>query len=217
MSGNANERQEATPDENATTLAEAITVSPGHRLEEDAKVIRLFEHPDSGWSLPGAMIAERRDALRAILERGRSTSDTAYVAGFAMGGSDGKDNAMTAVLWLWVALRNRGGRKSELRGALRDTQATVHCWLASRVYPRGVRYTNEDLEEFRLGLADGGCNPVRNLDSLPLEEWGDCALTDVQDSCGITAPASAAHAATTGTDADTAEDPDAIDTGENDA
>ena len=166
-------------------LGEVTGSLPGYDPADVPAVIRLFENPASGWSLPGAITLARHDALHAVLGRGLSLEDEAFVIGYTMGASDGTENAMTAVLRLLAAWNHRREGRRAVDRRVRDMQVSLYEWIACRLYPAKARFTDIDIVAFRLGLGAGERSRTRNLELLPLDEWGHRTLGEVREACGI--------------------------------
>jgi hypothetical protein len=167
------------------TLGEVVGSLPAYPPEAIPSIIRFFENPDSKWSLPGSIYLCRHDAIHALLGRGLASEDEGFVLGFTMGASDGKENRMTKLLRLGVILVSPGATEKAVGRRLRDWQIGLFRWVTSHLYAHPDRFSESDLIAFDLGLSLGECNRVRNLEDLPLEEWGDRNLGDLRGELGI--------------------------------
>lgn len=167
------------------TLGETVGSLPAYPPEAIPTVIRFFENPGSKWSLPGAILLSRHDAIHALLGRGLTIEDEAFVLGFTMGASDGKENRMTCLLRAAAFLRRPWEECPARKGRVRDMQVALFRWVSSHIYPRANLFSASHLTAFDLGLALGERNVVRNLEDVAFETLGSTEIGALRRRLGI--------------------------------
>lgn len=145
------------------TLNEAHSELNEFGLEQDdvPLIIQLVENPK--FDLPGVDIfhgatnLETHDYIHILLGRGVLIKDEAFVLGYTMGSS------------------NR----------VNSTEEKLFGFLTKYIYPKGYRFTDEDLHVFkdavRLGFVSD-CTPLAEVDYMKYLDW---PLGKIRDDIGI--------------------------------
>ena len=145
------------------TLNEAHCELNEFGLEQDdvPLIIQLVENPK--FDLPGVDIfhgatnLETHDYIHILLGRGVLIKDEAFVLGYTMGSS------------------NR----------VNSTEEKLFGFLTKYIYPKGYRFTDEDLHVFkdavRLGFVSD-CTPLAEVDYVKYLDW---PLGKIRDDIGI--------------------------------
>jgi hypothetical protein len=144
-------------DNDQLTLGEVLASLPAAPADAIPWQVRLFENPSSLIAFPGAISLERHDAIHALLGRGLSNQDEAFVIGYTMGAA------------------------SKIRG----WHYSVFRFLASRFYPKAYRLGESDLIAFDLGFGQGRNGRGRDLHQTPLETFGEKTLANLRRELGI--------------------------------
>jgi hypothetical protein len=144
-------------DNDHLTLGEVLGSLPAAPPDAIPWQVRLLENPSSPIAFPGAISLERHDALHALLGRGLSNQDEAFVIGFTMG----------------AARKIRGWHFSLFR------------FLATRIYPKAYRFKQSDLISFDLGFAQGQQGTARDVHLAPFETRGGNTLREIRRELGI--------------------------------
>ena len=144
-------------DNDHLTLGEVLASLPAAPPDASPWQVRLLENPESPIAFPGAISLERHDAIHALLGRGLSNQDEAFVIGYTMG----------------AAAKIRGWHYSWFR------------FLAKRIYPKAYRLSERDLIAFDLGFAQGRKGRARDLHNTPLETMTAKPLAHLRRELGI--------------------------------
>jgi hypothetical protein len=144
-------------DNGQLTLQQILDTMPAAEADQIPWQVRLLENPSSAIALPGAISLQRHDALHALLGRGLSNQDEAFVIGYTMG-----------------AARR-----------IRSWQFSIFRVVATRLYPKAYRFKRSDLIAFDLGFAQGQRGNARDLHEAPLESFGARPLGALRIELGI--------------------------------
>lgn len=144
-------------DNDQLTLAEVLASMPAAAPEAIPWLVRLLENPASPVAFPGAISLARHDAIHALLGRGLSNQDEAFVIGFTMGA------AKTVKAW----------------------QFRVFRFVSSRWYPKAYRFHAQDLIAFDLGHALGYRMPTQDLHLVPFETLTEKTMAQLRKMLGI--------------------------------
>jgi hypothetical protein len=144
-------------DNDHLSLRQVLDSMPAATPEQIPWQIRLLENPSSFVAFPGAITLQRHDAVHALLGRGLSNQDEAFVIGYTMGAA------------------------SNIRG----WQFSIFRFVATRFYPRPYRFKESDLLAFDLGFAQGQRGRARDLHMTPLENMGDIPLSQLRRDLGV--------------------------------
>lgn len=144
-------------DPNSCTLHDAVQQLSIDSEADTPFVIWLFEDPSSPITLPGKIDLYGHDCLHAILNRGHSLSDEAFIIGFTMG-SDTQTNWLHQLLFKLVS---------------------------STVYPLKYRFSWKDFQFFDAGFIYGRSIQVRNLNQLDFSAYKNHTISEVRQQLGI--------------------------------
>jgi len=139
-------------DNDHLSLQQVLNSMPAAEAEQIPWQVRVLENPSSPVAFPGAITLQRHDAIHALLGRGLSNQDEAFVIGYTMGAA------------------------SKIRG----WQFSVFRFVASVLYPKPYRFKRSDLLAFDLGFAQGQRSPTRDLHCVPLETYGEVSLAQLR-------------------------------------
>jgi len=144
-------------DSNRCTLHDAV-----QQLEIDSQpdtpfIIWLLEHPNSPIALPGKIDLYGHDCLHAILNRGHSPPDEAFILGFTMGND-------LQTTWLHKFL---------------------YKFAASTVYPKKYRFSWKDFQFFDAGFVYGRSIRRRNLNQLDFITYQNHTVSQVRQQLAI--------------------------------
>jgi hypothetical protein len=120
------------------TLQEAVASLGGFSETDVPWQIWLFENPESPIALPGKISLFNHDCLHALLSRGISNEDEAFIIGFTMG-NDRSTHWVHIIIFKLISLY---------------------------FYPVKYRFTWDQMKSFDLGYRLGKLNPIKNLNSL---------------------------------------------------
>lgn len=120
-------------------------------------MVWLFEIPSSWIALPGKIDLYGHDCIHALLNRGHSLADEAFVKGFTMG-NDSQTH------WL---------------------HALLYKLISSSVYPKKYRFSWKDFQSFDEGFIYGRSLQVRNLNRLGLKAYQNHTVSQVRQLLGI--------------------------------
>jgi len=144
-------------DNDQQTLAEVLGSMPAAQPEAIPWLVRLLENPASPVAFPGAISLARHDAIHALLGRGLSNQDEAFVIGFTMGAAK----------------------------IIKDWQFRVFRFVSSRCYPKSYRFAVQDLIAYDLGHALGERGDAKDLHLVPFETLGGETLAALRAAWGI--------------------------------
>jgi hypothetical protein len=144
-------------DNDHLTLQQVLSSMPAAEAEQIPWQVRVLENPASPLAFPGAITLQRHDAIHALLGRGLSNQDEAFVIGFTMGAA----------------------RK------IRSWQFSIFRFVAGTLYPKPYRFKPNDLIAFDLGFSQGQRNMGRDLHCVPFETFGDQSLAQLRRAVGI--------------------------------
>lgn len=144
-------------DNDHLTLAEVLASMPAAEADDIPWLVRLLENPASRFAFPGAISLARHDAIHALLGRGLTGQDEAFVIGFTMGA------AKTVKAW----------------------QFSLFRFVASRLYPRVYRFSQPDLIAFDLGHAAGVNSKARALHDVAFESLGALTLNELRKTLNL--------------------------------
>lgn len=144
-------------DNDHLTLDEVLATLPAAPADAIPWQVRLLENPSSMVAFPGAISLERHDALHALLGRGLSNQDEAFVIGYTMGA------ARKICGWHFNVFR-----------------VAATCF-----YPKTYRFGEGDLIAFDLGYAQGRNGKARDLHETPFEKLGAKSLAQLRKDLGI--------------------------------
>lgn len=145
-------------DPNHCTLHNAVQQSAIDRPADIPLIIRLFEHPHSPIALPGNIYLYGHDCLHAILNRGHSLSDEAFIRGFTMG----NDPQAT---WLHILL---------------------YKFASSTLYPKKYRFSWRDFQCFDAGFIYGRSIQHRSLNQLDFSTYQNHTVSQVRQQFALT-------------------------------
>jgi hypothetical protein len=144
-------------DNDHLTLEQVLSSMPAAEADEIPWQVRLFENPSSFVAFPGAISLQRHDAIHALLGRGLSSQDEAFVIGYTMGAAS----------------------------AIRAWHFSMFRFVATCLYPKVYRFSRSDLIAFDLGFGQGRGGKARDLHRAPLENLGDRSLEELRRELGI--------------------------------
>jgi hypothetical protein len=145
-------------DPNSCTLHDAVQQLATDRPEDEPWIVWLFEDVNSAIALPGKISLYGHDSLHAILNRGHSPVDEAFVGGFTMGNT-------TQAKWIHQLL---------------------YKLVSSRLYPKKYRLPWEVFRSFDAGFSYGRSIPLRNLHQTDFRAYQQCTVSQVRQQLGIT-------------------------------
>jgi hypothetical protein len=139
-------------DSTCCTLHDAV-----QRLTIDSEadtplIVWLFENPSSPIALPGKIDLYGHDCLHAILNRGHSLADEAFVLGFTMGND-------TQATWFHQLLFK---------------------FLGSTVYPKKYHFPWKDFQFFDAGFIYGRSIQIRNLNRVGFRAYQNQTIAHVR-------------------------------------
>ncbi|KAM3105904.1 hypothetical protein [Phormidesmis sp. 146-33] len=144
-------------DSNSCTLPDAVQQLTIDTQADTPFIVWLLEHPSSPIALPGKIDLYGHDCLHAILNRGHSPPDEAFVRGFTMG------NDLQAT-WLHKLL---------------------YKLAASIVYPKKYRFSWKDSQFFDAGFIYGRSRQLRNLNQLDFSTYQNYTVLQVRQQLAI--------------------------------
>ena len=124
-------------------------------------VVRLFESPNSPFYLPAPTTMRMHDTIHVILGRGLLNQDEAFVIGFGMGLSLGKN----------------------------QIKRMVFEFVSTTLYPKAYQFSNEDRKIFNLAFELAQTTPSSNY-NIHLDnerELGRMSVKEVRNHYGIDA------------------------------
>ncbi|MBD2088836.1 hypothetical protein H6F67_03075 [Microcoleus sp. FACHB-1515] len=144
-------------DPNRCTLDDAVQQLAIDPQSNIPFIVWLFEDSSSAIAFPGKINLYGHDCLHAILNRGHSLADEAFVKGFTMG-SD------TRTHWLHQLLFKL---------------------ISSTLYPKKYRFSWSDFHCFDAGLAYGRSLQVRDLNRFDFSANRNFTISQVRQQFGI--------------------------------
>ncbi|HTE41951.1 MAG TPA: hypothetical protein VK629_14090 [Steroidobacteraceae bacterium] len=144
-------------DNDQLTLQQVLSSMPAAAPEAIPWQVRVLENPLSALAFPGAVSLTRHDAIHALLGRGLSNQDEAFVIGYTMGAASN----------------------------IRDWQFAVFRFAALRLYPKTYRFSASDLVAFDLGYSQGRTGKARDLQEVPFENLSEHTLAQLRRDIGI--------------------------------
>jgi hypothetical protein len=144
-------------DNDHLSLQHVLNSLPAAAPEQIPWQVRALENPSSPIAFPGAISLQRHDAIHALLGRGLSSQDEAFVIGYTMGAA----------------------RK------IRSWQFAIFRFVATRLYPKPYRFQSSDLIAFDIGFAQGQQGQARDLHTIALETMGEQSLQQLRHRLGI--------------------------------
>lgn len=111
-------------DPNSCTLHDAVQQLAIDRPEDEPWIVWLFEDVNSTIALSGKISLDGHDSLHAILNRGHSPADKAFVGGFTMGNTT-QANWIHQLLYKLVSLLKSIASPGNSSNPLMQTSATV--------------------------------------------------------------------------------------------
>ena len=144
-------------DNDHLSLQQVLDSMPAAAADQIPWQVRVLENPASPFAFPGAISLQRHDVIHALLGRGLSNQDEAFVIGYTMGAA------------------------SKLRG----WQFAIFRFVATTLYPKPYRFKANDLISFDLGFAQGQQCKTRDLHDVPLETYRDRTLAQLRHDLGI--------------------------------
>jgi hypothetical protein len=144
-------------DSNRCTLHDAAQQLAIDTQADAPLIIWLFEHPNSPLALPGKIDLYGHDCLHAILNRGHSPADEAFIRGFTMGND-------LQTTWLHKFL---------------------YKFAASTVYPKKYRFSWKDFQFFDAGFVYGRSIQLRNLNQLDFSTYQNYTVSQVRQQLKI--------------------------------
>lgn len=144
-------------DPNGCTLGDAVQQLTISSEADTPFIIWLLENPGSAIALPGKIDLYGHDYLHAILNRGHSLADEAFVIGFTMG-NDPQTN--------WLHQR-------------------VFKLVSSTVYPKQYRFSWKDFQFFDAGFVYGRSLQTKNLNQIDFSAYQSHTVSQVRQQFGI--------------------------------
>ena len=144
-------------DSNRCTLHDAVQQLAIDSQADTPFIVWLLEYPNSSISLPGKIDLYGHDCLHAILNRGHSLPDEAFIRGFTMGND-------LQTTWLHKLL---------------------YKLAASTVYPKKYRFSWKDFQFFDEGFAYGRSIQLRNLNQLDFSTYQNYTVLQVRQQLAI--------------------------------
>ncbi|MBD1913248.1 hypothetical protein [Leptolyngbya sp. FACHB-8] len=144
-------------DSNICTLHDVVQQLAIDSQSDTPLMTWLLEHPHSPIALPGKIDLYGHDCLHAILNRGHSLADEAFIRGFTMGND-------LQTTWLHKFL---------------------YKIAASTVYPKKYRFSWKDLKFFDAGFVYGRSIQRRNLNQLDFSTYQNHAVLQVRQQLEI--------------------------------
>ena len=144
-------------DANRCTLQDAVQQLAIDRQADMPLLVWLLERPSSPIALPGKIDLYGHDCLHAILNRGHSLSDEAFIRGFTMGND-------LQTTWLHKLL---------------------YKLAASTVYPKKYRFSWKDFQYFDAGFIYGRSLQLRDLNQLNFSAYQNHTISEVRQQLEI--------------------------------
>ncbi len=144
-------------DPNCCTLHEAAQQLAIDSQPDTPFILWLLEHPSSPIALPGKIDLYGHDCLHAILNRGHSPPDEAFILGFTMG-----NDLQTTCLHRFL-----------------------YKVAASTVYPQKYRFSWKDFQFFDAGFVYGRSIQRRNLNQLDFSTYQNHTVSQVRQRLAI--------------------------------
>lgn len=144
-------------DPNFCTLYDAVQQLSIDDQADIPFIVWLVENPHSPIALPGKIDLYRHDCLHAILNRGHSLADEAFVRGFTIGNST-QTNRLHQLLFKFVS---------------------------STVYPKKYRFSWKDFQHFDTGFIYGRPIPVRDLNQLDFRAYENRTVSQMRQQLGV--------------------------------
>lgn len=120
-------------------------------------MVWLIENPDSSIAFPGKIDLYRHDCLHAILNRGHSLADEAFVRGFTIGNST-QTNRLHLLLFKVIS---------------------------STLYPKKYRFSWKHFHRFDTGFIYGRSIPVRDLNQFDFRADQNRTVSQIRQQLGI--------------------------------
>ena len=141
------------------TLKQAYAALEGDQETDIPFLVWLLENPDSPLALPGKIYLQNHDYIHILLGREQSAQDEAFVIGFTMG-NDSKTN------WLHLA---------------------IFKLFAKFLYPKIYRFSNAELQVFKLGFAYGRKLKTKHLNEFDFQSYQNETIASIRQKLGIRA------------------------------
>lgn len=144
-------------DPNCCTLHDAVQQLS---IDDQANVpfiVWLVENPHSPIALPGKIDLYRHDCLHAILNRGHSLPDEAFIRGFTMGNST-PTNRLHQLLFKFIS---------------------------STIYPKKYRFSWKHFQHFDTGFIYGRSMPVKDLNQLDFSAYQNHTVSQMRQQLGV--------------------------------
>ncbi|MGG6264522.1 NCS2 family permease [Leptolyngbya sp. AN03gr2] len=145
-------------DPDSCSLHDAVQQLATDRPEDEPWIVWVFEDVNSAIALPGKTSLYGHDSLHAILNRGHSPADEAFVGGFTMGNTT-QANGIHQLLYKLVS---------------------------SQLYPKKYRLPWKVSPHFDAGFSYGRSLPLRNLNQTDFSTYQHCTISQVRQQLGIT-------------------------------
>jgi len=144
-------------DPNCCTLYDAVQQLATDSQADTPFIVWLLDYPNSPIALPGKIDLYGHDCLHAILNRGHSPPDEAFILGFTMGND-------LQTTWLHKFL---------------------YKFAASTVYPKKYRFSWKDFQFFDAGFVYGRSIRCRNLNQLDFITYQNHTVSQVRQQLAI--------------------------------
>ena len=141
------------------TLGEAYAkfIVKGDPPEATPFQVWLLENPDSPLSLPGQIYLREHDYLHILLDLDMTAQSEAFVIGFTMG----NDPSTT------------------------EDHVLIFKLAARLFYPKGYKFSAENLSIFDWGFRFGRLTHVKNLNKLDYSPYLSVTISTLRDKFGI--------------------------------
>ena len=139
-------------------ISDALATMESFKLDQNDVpfIIQLFENPKYN-IIPGAVTLESHDIIHTLLGRGLLPKDEAYVIGFTMGSSRG-------LTW---------------------PEKRLFRFITRHLYPKGYRFTGDDLEVFEAGVSCAKKMKCMDLSKVDLSWFSSYTIKDARSELGI--------------------------------
>jgi hypothetical protein len=144
-------------DPNCCSLHDAVQQLAIDSEADTPFMIWLLEDPSSAIALPGKIDLYRHDCLHAVLNRGHSLTDEAFVKGFTMG-NDTRTN------WLHQFLFKL---------------------ISSTVYPKKYRFLWKHFQAFDAGFLYSRSILIKNLNQIDFRVYRSYVVSQVRQQFGV--------------------------------
>lgn len=144
-------------DPNCCTLHDAVQQLSIDNPVDIPFIVWLFEDSSSAIAFPGKISLYGHDCIHAILNRGHSLADEAFVKGFTMG-NDTRTHRLHQLLFKLIS---------------------------STLYPKKYRFSWRDFRCFDAGLAYGRSIQARNLNRFGFSAYQNDTISQVRQQLEI--------------------------------